>query len=201
MLNPWNGLRCCPLIAPSTSRRDRNPRSAILAMTSGSEYVRDGGMGGSFPDRDICQEFLHDRVARGVDSVSVVVDDHAVAEHGPGNGADVVDRDAGPAVERGAGLRCQYQGLSGTWSGPPRDPIADVFRSAMRWPARGPDQSHRVINALVRDRHAPHQVLQGADPVARYQGADLLLVRPGGESVDPPLFVGSRITDKDFEEE
>src|SRR5258708_32808590 len=98
MLKPWKGLRCCPLIAPSTSRRDRRPRSGILAMTSGSEYVRDGGIGGSLPDRDVCQQSLDDRVARLTDGLGVVVDDEAVAKHRPGDCPDVVHRDARPAV-------------------------------------------------------------------------------------------------------
>src|SRR5947208_16757502 len=105
MLNPWNGLRCWPLIAPSTSRRDRRVRSAICAMASGSEYVRDGGIGGSLPDRDVFQKPLDDRVARLAGGLRVVVDHDPVAEHRAGHGLDVVDRDAGPARERGAGLR------------------------------------------------------------------------------------------------
>src|SRR5437660_6039675 len=105
MLNPWKGLRCCPLIAPSTSRRDRSVRSEIRAMASGSEYVRDGGIGGSLPDRDVVQQLLDDRVARLAGRLRVVIDHEPVAENRPGDRPDVVERDARPAVERGAGLR------------------------------------------------------------------------------------------------
>ena len=120
---------------------------------------------------------------------------------GRGNGPDVFDRDARPAVERGPGLRRQDQRLAGTRAGPPGDPIADVLWSAMCRPARGPHQIHCVVNALVRDRHAPHQVLQGADPLARNQRADLFLVGSCREPVDSSFFVGSRIADEDLEQE
>src|SRR5438094_45332 len=128
MLKPWNGLRCWPLITPSTSRRDRNVRSAIRPMTSGSEYVRDGGISGSLPDRDVGQEFLDDRVAELACRLRVVVDHDPVAKYRPGDGPDVVDGDARPAGQRGAGLRGEDQRLPGAWPGAPGDPLADVFR-------------------------------------------------------------------------
>ena len=41
----------------------RKFKSAILAMTSGSEYFGDGGIGGTLSDRDVGEQFLDDRVA------------------------------------------------------------------------------------------------------------------------------------------
>src|SRR3954454_6636810 len=104
MLKPWNGLRCWPLIPPSASRRERRVRSAIWAMASGSEYARDGGIGGSLPDRDVVHQPGDDRVARLAGGLGVVVQDDPVAEDRPGHGPDVVDRHARPARQRGPGL-------------------------------------------------------------------------------------------------
>src|SRR5207237_7635235 len=101
MLKPWNGLRCWPLIAPSTSRRERRVRSEICAITSGSEYFRDGSIGGSLPDRDVFQQPRDDRVAGLAGGLRVVVDDEAVAQHGQGHGPDILDGDAGPAGQGG----------------------------------------------------------------------------------------------------
>src|SRR3954452_6744847 len=72
-LKPWKGLRCWPLIAPSTSRRERKVRSEICAITSGSEYFGDSGIGGSLADRHVAEQLLDDRVARLARGLRVVV--------------------------------------------------------------------------------------------------------------------------------
>src|SRR4051812_11029626 len=131
MLNPWKGLRCWPLIAPSTSRLDRSVRSETRAMASGSEYLGDGGIGGSLPDRDVAQEPLDDRVARFAGGLGVVVDDDPVAEDRTGDGPDVLDGDAGSPRERGARLGGEDQRLPGARPGAPGDPLPDVGRAAV----------------------------------------------------------------------
>src|SRR5262245_38307055 len=103
MLKPWNGLRCWPLIAPSASRRDRSVRSAIWAMTSGSEYARDGGISSPLPNRDVVKQPRDDRVARLARGLGVVVQDDAMPQHRPGHGLDIVDVHAGAAGEGRAG--------------------------------------------------------------------------------------------------
>src|SRR5260370_40932828 len=106
MLNPWNGLRCMPLIAPSTSRLARSERSAIRAITSGSEYFRDGGcgMGGSLADGDVFQEPRDDRVTGLARGLRIVVDHDPVPEDRQGDRLDVLHRDARPAGGPRAGL-------------------------------------------------------------------------------------------------
>src|SRR5271165_3777678 len=105
MLKPWNGLRCCPLIAPSASRRDLSVRSAIWAMTSGSEYARDAGIGGPLPNRDVVQEPRDDRVARLARGLGVVVQYDSMSQHRPRHSPDVVYAHAGTPRERRPGLR------------------------------------------------------------------------------------------------
>src|SRR5436305_15002875 len=122
MLKPWNGLRCWPLIAPSTSLLERSIRSATLAMASGSEYFRDGGIGGSLPDRDVVEQPVDDRVARLAGGLRVVVDHDPVAEDRPGHGPDVVDGDARTARQRGPRLGGDDQGLTGPRPRAPGDP-------------------------------------------------------------------------------
>src|SRR5258708_26957637 len=99
-------------------------------MASGSEYARDGGIGGSLPDGDVVQQPLNDRVARLARGLGVVVDDHPVTEYRTGDGLDVLDRHARPTGERRLRLGSEDQGLAGPRPRAPGDPIADVLRPA-----------------------------------------------------------------------
>src|SRR5690606_15153232 len=109
MLKPWNGLRCMPLIAPSTNLRERSARLAIWARTSGSEYVRDGGMGGSLMLGDVGQQTLNDRVGRFPGGLGVIVGDNTVSQHRQRHRLDVIDRDAGSARQCRTSLGCEDQ--------------------------------------------------------------------------------------------
>src|SRR3954451_18284763 len=139
MLKPWNGLRCCPLIAPSASRRDLSVRSAIWAMTSGSEYACDAGIGGPLPNRDVVQQPPDDRIARLIRGLGIVVEHDPMPQHRPRHGPDVLDAHAGAPGEGRARLRRDDQRLPRARPGAPRDPFGHVLGALLLAPSRRPD--------------------------------------------------------------
>ena len=83
----------------------------------------------------------------------------------------------------------------------PRDPLRHVLRAGfLATPGRA-DQVHRVVDAIVGDRHASDHLLEGGDPLARNQRRDLFQVDARGQAVDPPLLVRRRVVDEDLEQE
>ena len=142
-----------------------------------------------------------ERVGRGPLGLGVEGRDDAVAEDGAGHGMEVGDAGVEPAVQRGAGLGGQDQGLAGPRPGPPGHGLPDQRRGFRLGRARGPDQVAGVDEDVLGHGHPPHQPLEPGDLLGGERGGRLRSLVAGRPPEDLELLGGARIVHPDVEHE
>src|SRR5688572_2638193 len=136
---PKYGERCRPLMKPSTTERETSSRLPIRARTFGStnrapgtaEVVAVISHSGAW-HRHRLEQPIDQRVAGHPFRLRVEVRQHAVAEHGMGERADVVVTHVVPALGEGAGLGPEHQVLGGADAGAERHPLLDAVGNRRR---------------------------------------------------------------------
>src|SRR6478736_7851298 len=125
---PLSGLRCNPERKPSTMVLARSSRLPSRAMTAGSRkrsspgrLTRIGGSGveAAARRRHRLEQARDDRVGVDALGLGVEVGDDAMAQDGRRQRANVSDGHVVPAVQQGAGLAAEDEGLRGAKASAP----------------------------------------------------------------------------------
>ncbi len=101
--------------------------------------------------RGLVDEHFDDVVGADAFGFGVEVGEDAVAEGGVGDGADVFCADMIPALQEGAGLAGEDEGLAGAGTGAPTDVILDELGRVGLAQARLADEANRVFHYMLGD--------------------------------------------------